>query len=238
MAFMAGSSWRCRPRPTGPTRRRTSACSARCRASSSPRCCAFWAGEFVNSYVLAQMKIWTGGRHLWTRTIGSTIVGRGGRQPDLLSARLLGRGGVHACAGDQGAVHAMGAEGGWEVLLTPGDLCRRRRAEARRGRRRVRRGHRLLAVPGEGLSAKLTLRFTLVAVFRRAVRYARSRRIRRCQRATSTRDSRNPTLQARLIRRATSSSRPSNSRRPSSPPCAASICVRGAASCRARCRRR
>ncbi len=38
---------------------------------------AFWAGEFVNSYVLARMKIWTGGRLLWTRTIGSTVVGQG-----------------------------------------------------------------------------------------------------------------------------------------------------------------
>lgn len=38
---------------------------------------AFWAGEFVNSYVLARMKLWTGGRMLWTRTIGSTIVGQG-----------------------------------------------------------------------------------------------------------------------------------------------------------------
>lgn len=38
---------------------------------------AFWAGEFVNSYVLARMKIWTKGRHLWTRTIGSTLVGQG-----------------------------------------------------------------------------------------------------------------------------------------------------------------
>ncbi|HEX2811558.1 MAG TPA: queuosine precursor transporter [Sphingopyxis sp.] len=37
---------------------------------------AFWAGEFVNSYVLARMKLWTGGRHLWTRTIGSTIFGQ------------------------------------------------------------------------------------------------------------------------------------------------------------------
>jgi uncharacterized integral membrane protein (TIGR00697 family) len=36
---------------------------------------AFWAGEFSNSYVLAKMKIWTSGRYLWTRTIGSTIVG-------------------------------------------------------------------------------------------------------------------------------------------------------------------
>jgi queuosine precursor transporter len=38
---------------------------------------AFWAGEFANSYVLARMKVWTEGRHLWTRTIGSTIVGQG-----------------------------------------------------------------------------------------------------------------------------------------------------------------
>lgn len=36
---------------------------------------AFWTGSFVNSYVLAKMKIWTQGRWLWTRTIGSTICG-------------------------------------------------------------------------------------------------------------------------------------------------------------------
>lgn len=38
---------------------------------------AFWAGEFSNSYVLAKMKVWTLGKWLWTRTIGSTIVGEG-----------------------------------------------------------------------------------------------------------------------------------------------------------------
>jgi uncharacterized integral membrane protein (TIGR00697 family) len=38
---------------------------------------AFLCGEFVNSYVLAKMKIWTSGRWLWTRTIGSTIFGEG-----------------------------------------------------------------------------------------------------------------------------------------------------------------
>ena len=38
---------------------------------------AFWAGEFANSYVLARMKVWTRGKHLWTRTIGSTFVGQG-----------------------------------------------------------------------------------------------------------------------------------------------------------------
>ena len=37
---------------------------------------AFWAGDFVNSFVLAKMKVWTRGKHLWTRTVGSTIVGQ------------------------------------------------------------------------------------------------------------------------------------------------------------------
>ncbi|MFN8514513.1 MAG: queuosine precursor transporter [Thermomicrobiales bacterium] len=36
---------------------------------------AFWAGEFCNSFALARLKILTGGRQLWMRTIGSTIVG-------------------------------------------------------------------------------------------------------------------------------------------------------------------
>ncbi len=38
---------------------------------------AFWAGEFANAFVMARMKVWTEGRHLWTRTIGSTAVGQG-----------------------------------------------------------------------------------------------------------------------------------------------------------------
>ena len=37
---------------------------------------AFWAGEFVNSFVLAKLKILTAGKHLWTRTIGSTVFGQ------------------------------------------------------------------------------------------------------------------------------------------------------------------
>lgn len=37
----------------------------------------FWAGEFSNAFVLAKLKIATSGRRLWTRTIGSTIVGQG-----------------------------------------------------------------------------------------------------------------------------------------------------------------
>lgn len=37
---------------------------------------AYWAGEFVNSLTVAKMKVWTNGRHLWTRTVGSTITGQ------------------------------------------------------------------------------------------------------------------------------------------------------------------
>ncbi len=38
---------------------------------------AYFVGEFANSYVLSKMKIRSGGKHLWKRTIGSTIVGEG-----------------------------------------------------------------------------------------------------------------------------------------------------------------
>ena len=38
---------------------------------------AFLVGEFLNSFVLAKMKVRTEGRYLWMRTIGSTIVGQG-----------------------------------------------------------------------------------------------------------------------------------------------------------------
>ena len=37
---------------------------------------AFWLGEFTNSYTLAKMKLWTNGKWLWTRTIGSTVTGQ------------------------------------------------------------------------------------------------------------------------------------------------------------------
>ena len=37
---------------------------------------AFWAGEFANSFTMAKMKLLTGGKYLWTRTVGSTVVGQ------------------------------------------------------------------------------------------------------------------------------------------------------------------
>ncbi|MEZ4865683.1 MAG: queuosine precursor transporter [Caldilineaceae bacterium] len=54
---------------------------------------AYLVGEFANSTVLAKMKIWTQGRHLWARTIGSTIVGQG---LDSLVFILLAFGGLMA----------------------------------------------------------------------------------------------------------------------------------------------
>jgi queuosine precursor transporter len=36
---------------------------------------AFWCGSFANSFIMAKMKIMTHGKHLWSRTIGSTLVG-------------------------------------------------------------------------------------------------------------------------------------------------------------------
>jgi uncharacterized integral membrane protein (TIGR00697 family) len=37
---------------------------------------AVFAGEILNDYVIAKMKIWTKGKHLWSRLIGSTVVGQ------------------------------------------------------------------------------------------------------------------------------------------------------------------
>ncbi|MFL6299108.1 MAG: queuosine precursor transporter [Terriglobales bacterium] len=37
---------------------------------------AYWCGEFTNSYTMAKMKLWTNGKMLWSRTIGSTVAGQ------------------------------------------------------------------------------------------------------------------------------------------------------------------
>lgn len=78
---------------------------------------AFWAGEFANSYVLARMKIWTEGRHLWTRTIGSTFVGQG---IDSLIFYPLAFYGVWDNATLVVVLLTQFAlKVGWEALLTP-----------------------------------------------------------------------------------------------------------------------
>lgn len=78
---------------------------------------AFWAGEFVNSYVMARMKIWTQGKHLWSRTIGSTIFGQG---VDSLIFYPLAFWGVWE---NEAVITVMVTNWGlkvlWEVVLTP-----------------------------------------------------------------------------------------------------------------------
>ncbi len=51
---------------------------------------AYLAGEFTNSVVLSKMKIMTKGRWLWTRTIGSTVVGQGVDTVVVLSIAFIG----------------------------------------------------------------------------------------------------------------------------------------------------
>jgi len=51
---------------------------------------AFFCGEFANSYTLAKMKIWTNGRKLWTRIVGSTVVGEGVDSLVFYPAAFLG----------------------------------------------------------------------------------------------------------------------------------------------------
>jgi uncharacterized integral membrane protein (TIGR00697 family) len=52
---------------------------------------AFWCGSFSNAYVMAKMKVWTEGRFLWMRTIGSTLIGEG---VDSLLFQTIAFGGV------------------------------------------------------------------------------------------------------------------------------------------------
>jgi uncharacterized integral membrane protein (TIGR00697 family) len=56
---------------------------------------AYLVGEFANSTVLAKMKVWTQGKHLWSRTISSTLVGQG---LDSLVFILIAFGGLMAPA--------------------------------------------------------------------------------------------------------------------------------------------
>jgi len=78
---------------------------------------AFWAGSFSNSYVLAKMKLWTEGRWLWTRTIGSTLVG------ELVDSSLfyfIAFYGIWATADlVKITVAQYFLKTGWEIVMTP-----------------------------------------------------------------------------------------------------------------------
>jgi uncharacterized integral membrane protein (TIGR00697 family) len=80
---------------------------------------AFWAGEFVNSFVLAKMKIWTRGRHLWMRTIGSTIAGEGVDSLIFYPLAFWGAEGWTPALVLKVLVTQWVLKVSWEVLLTP-----------------------------------------------------------------------------------------------------------------------
>lgn len=78
---------------------------------------AFWAGEFANSYTMARLKLLTGGQLLWTRTVGSTVVGQAVDTTLVIALTFAGR--VSASK-----LLAMIASGyvlkvAYEVLATP-----------------------------------------------------------------------------------------------------------------------
>ena len=78
---------------------------------------AFWCGSFVNSYVLAKMKIWTRGRWLWTRLIGSTVCGElidTALFYTIAFAGLWAASDLVAVALDQYVLKSL-----WEVIATP-----------------------------------------------------------------------------------------------------------------------
>jgi len=78
---------------------------------------AYLLGEFANSFVLAKMKIMTKGRFLWTRTIGSTIVGEG---LDATVFIIIAFGGTLSWALILGIIltHWL-VKTGYEVVATP-----------------------------------------------------------------------------------------------------------------------
>ncbi len=78
---------------------------------------AFFCGEFANSYTLAKMKIWTNGKALWSRIVGSTIVGEGVDSLVFYPAAFLGVWETHQVLAVMVANYSLKVL--WEVLATP-----------------------------------------------------------------------------------------------------------------------
>lgn len=80
---------------------------------------AFWVGEFANSYVLARMKLWTAGRMLWARTIGSTVIGQGLDSLIFYPLAFYGLAGWPPDQIMQVVVSQWLIKTAWEAFLTP-----------------------------------------------------------------------------------------------------------------------
>jgi uncharacterized integral membrane protein (TIGR00697 family) len=80
---------------------------------------AFFVGDFLNSVVLAKMKIWTQGKHLWTRTIGSTVVGEGADSLIFYPLAFYGLADWPMAVIGQVMLSQFVLKVSWEVILTP-----------------------------------------------------------------------------------------------------------------------
>lgn len=78
---------------------------------------AYFCGEFCNSFVLAKMKLWTEGRMLWSRTIGSTIVGEAVDSLVFYPLAFLGLWPRSLVLSVMMGNYLLKV--GWEVLMTP-----------------------------------------------------------------------------------------------------------------------
>src|SRR5271156_6428074 len=78
---------------------------------------AFLCGTFVNSYVLAKMKIWTQGRWLWTRIIGSTLCGELVDSAIFYFAAFYGRMPPSPLIAVMFTQYVL--KSGWEIIATP-----------------------------------------------------------------------------------------------------------------------
>jgi queuosine precursor transporter len=78
---------------------------------------AFWAGEFANSYTMARLKLLTDGRKLWTRTIGSTLVGQAVDTVIVVTLTFAGRYPVHILINTILTGYCLKV--GYEVIATP-----------------------------------------------------------------------------------------------------------------------
>ena len=80
---------------------------------------AFWVGEFANSFVLAKMKLLTDGKYLWTRTIGSTVVGQGLDSLIFYPLAFYGLAGWPVDQLAQVVLSQFVLKTSWEAVLTP-----------------------------------------------------------------------------------------------------------------------
>ena len=78
---------------------------------------AFLCGTFVNSYVLAKMKIWTQGRWLWSRIVGSTLCGEFVDSVIFYFVAFYGRIPQPELVGLMFTQYAL--KSGWEIVATP-----------------------------------------------------------------------------------------------------------------------